>query len=135
MSDAFERLLDRRLGELEQRLLQRLGEPLADLVDELRVMRQLMTPAPSIEDAPHARVMLALATTLGDLELSFESDEVIEATRHDHALDVALRAIGILADADKAVDRFGLWLRAWRNRPLAGYVVRRRGRRWGIERT
>ena len=103
-------MLERRLDSLESRL---------DAPDRL-----------ASEDDRRARLLRALAGTMGDLDLPFDVSEVMQAARSDARLNDALEALAIHRTSE-----LGALFRSLRDRDVDGLRLRRDGREWRIERS
>jgi hypothetical protein len=108
-------------------------DALGEILSELRRIRQLLEQQqrPSaMADAGPARLLSALAASMGDLDLPFDAAEVINHAAVDDGLADSLQACSV-----RTVAALGAVLRSWRDRPVDGLVLRRDGRSWRLERT
>jgi hypothetical protein len=73
-------------------------------------------------------VLSVLGAIVGT-ELAFDAMEVLEHAAVDEPLAAALADCGL-----HSAEAVGLMFRTWRDRPAAGYVLRRDGRAWRLDR-
>jgi hypothetical protein len=117
------------LDDTVARLASRLEEGFADVVAELRELRQLVERrASSPAEDRDARLILALVDWMeADFELPFDAPEVLEVT--DPNVREALQALGLTTP-----EALGYWLRQRKKQEIAGFRIRRVGRAWCLER-
>jgi len=101
----------------------RLGQGQADIVAELRELRQLLVHPSAQERAE--RLFRAMSEHVGPDEPFFDTDIVFAAARDDFELSSALAALGL-----ENSGQLGYWLRSRSGRAFAGLSVERNGRGW-----
>jgi len=104
------------------------GETLAALVTAIETLVARQAPPPG--DARHARLLVALAESMADLDLPFDAAEVLAHRRTSADLDDALTALGI--DDTAAL---GALFRSLRDRDLDSLMLVRDARVWRLRRT
>jgi hypothetical protein len=100
-----------------------------ELIAEVRGLRaDLRRRDRGQPDERYARLFSVLGGIVGT-ELAFDAVEVLDHAAVDEALAAALADCGLhTADAIG-----GVAFRAWRDRPAGGYVLRRDGRSWRLD--
>jgi hypothetical protein len=101
-----------------------------ELVHEVRGLRADLRRhhGSALPDDRYARLFAVLGAVVGD-QLAFDAGEVLDHAGLDARLAEALVECGL-----HSVDAIGLAFRSWRDRPAGGFVLRRDGRAWRLDR-